>query len=197
MSLLIVRKSCLSFLLVTMLLAMVAGQASAQGQSGSHPPHGGGGQGGDGAQGPGGQGGGEDQGGGSSKKDQKKVNKDADKLAEKAEQTAGALGRDVVFCILAAHTTGVGTAQELKDKFGGLTDVPFGQFVAAVLMADRIDKPLDDILAKLKDGKSLGQIAKEFNVNMGELRKGFGEFRSELARSMTNPPTKDCFKTTP
>ncbi|HEX8089051.1 MAG TPA: hypothetical protein VF762_09375 [Blastocatellia bacterium] len=194
MSLRIVWRSCLSLLLATALLAIIAGQVPAQGQSGNHPPHGGGGN---DAQGPGGQAGGGDQGGGSSKKDQKKVNKDADKLARKAEQTADELGRDVVFCILAAHTSGVGTAQELKDKFNGLTDVPFGQFVAAVLMADRIDKPLDDILAKLKDGKSLGQIAKEFDVNMGELRRGFGEFRSELARSMTNPPTKDCFKTTP
>lgn len=194
MTLRIVWKSCLSLLFASMLFAVFAGQVLAQGQSGNHPPHG---AGGDGGQDAGGQSGGEDQDGGGSKKDQKKVNKDADKLAKKAEQTANELGRDVVFCILAAHTTGVGTAQELKDKFNGLTDFPFGQFVAAVLMADRIDKPLDDILAKLKDGKSLGQIAKEFDVNMGELRKGFGEFRSELARSMTNPPTKDCFKTTP
>ncbi|HSB10967.1 MAG TPA: hypothetical protein VLM38_15880, partial [Blastocatellia bacterium] len=165
---------------------------------------GGGGQGSGGGQGTGGQGGGGGQGSGgsqtgSTKKDQKKLNKDANKLAAKAEQAADALGRDVVFCILAAHTTDVGTAQELKDLFEGLTDVPFGQFVAAVLMADRIDKPLADILSKLTgdDAMSLGQIAKEFDVDMGELRQGFGEFRSELARSMTNPPTKDCFATTP
>ena len=131
-----------------------------------------------------------------SKKDQKQVNKDASKLAGKADEAAHELGRDVVFCILAAHTTGVGTGQELKDKFNALEDFPFGQFVAAVIMADRIDKPLDDILMKLKEGMSLGQIAKEFDVNMGELHQGFGEFRSELARSMTNPPTKDCFKPT-
>jgi len=28
---------------------------------------------------------------------------------------------------------------------------------------------------------------------MGEVRSEFGQFRSELARSTTNPPTKDCF----
>ncbi len=125
-----------------------------------------------------------------------KVDKDARKLAKTAEQAGKGIGRDAVFCVLAAHTTDVGTAQALKDKFATLEDVPFGQFVAAVLMADRIDKPLDEILLKLQDGKSLGQIAKEFDVDMGELRQGFGEFRSELARSMTNPPTKDCFNTT-
>jgi hypothetical protein len=125
-----------------------------------------------------------------------KVDKDAKKLAKTAEQAGKGIGRDAVFCVLAAHTTDVGTAQALKDKFNSLDDFPFGQFVAAVLMADRIDKPLDEILLKLQDGKSLGQIAKEFDVDMGELRQGFGEFRSELARSMTNPPSKDCFATT-
>jgi cell division protein ZapA (FtsZ GTPase activity inhibitor) len=132
-------------------------------------------------------------------KDQKKLDKEAQKLEDKAEQAAKDLGRDVVFCILAAHTTGVGTAQELKDKFSALTDLPFGQFVAAVIMADRIDKPLDDILSMLtgEDKKSLGQIAKGFDVDVSDLRQGFGEFRSELARSTTNPPTRDCFATTP
>jgi hypothetical protein len=64
-------------------------------------------------------------------------------------------------------------------------------------MADRIDKPLDEILAMLEEGKSLGEISKFFDVDVSELRRGFGEFRSELARSMTNPPTRDCFGTTP
>ena len=89
------------------------------------------------------------------------------------------------------------TAQELKAKFDALIDFPFGQFVAAVLLADRIDKPLDDIIAKLVAGMSIGQITKEADMNMGEVRSGFGQFRSELARSQTNPPTKDCFKSTP
>ena len=92
---------------------------------------------------------------------------------------------------------GIGTAQELKDKFEALTDVPFGQFVAAVIMADRLDVSLDDILAMLMDGESLGRISRDFDVDVSELRKGFGEFRSELARSMTNPPTRDCFTTSP
>jgi cell division protein ZapA (FtsZ GTPase activity inhibitor) len=54
------------------------------------------------------------------------------------------------------------------------------------------------ILALLtgEESMSLGQIAKELDVDVSELRKGFGEFRSELARSMTNPPTRDCFTTT-
>lgn len=87
----------------------------------------------------------------------------------------------------------------MKDKFTALTDVPFGQFVAAVIMADRLDVPLDDILSMLtgEDSKSLGQIAKEFDVDVSELRQGFGEFRSELARSTTHPPTRDCLTTNP
>jgi hypothetical protein len=131
------------------------------------------------------------------KQEMKQVNKEANKLANKAEETADQIGRKVVFCILAAHTTGVGTALELKAKFEALTDFPFGQFVAAVLLADRIDKPLDDIIAKLIAGDSIGQITKDADVNMGEVRSHFGEFRSELARSQTNPPTKDCLTSTP
>jgi S-methylmethionine-dependent homocysteine/selenocysteine methylase len=133
------------------------------------------------------------QGQGKDKKEEKKLEKEARKLAKKAEDAEKELGRNVVFCILAAHTD-VGTAQELRDKYESLTDFPFGQFVAAVLMADRTDIPLADILGKLEEGKSIGQIAKEARVNMGELRRGLGQFRSELARSITNPPTRDCFQ---
>src|SRR5712692_5374749 len=110
-----------------------------------------------------------------SKQDMKQLNKEANKLEAKADEAA----------------------DQLKSKFNSLTDFPFGQFVAAVLLADRIDKPLDDIIAKLVAGMSIGQITKEADINMGEVRSGFGQFRSELARSETNPPTKDCFKTTP
>lgn len=133
-----------------------------------------------------------------SKKEEKKLDKEARKLKDKAEETGRELGRDVVFCILAAHTD-VGTAQELREKFNSLTDFPFGQFVAAVLLADRLDDAdlsLDVILQKLSDGMSLGQIIKEAKASMGEVRKGFGQFRSELARAMTNPPTRDCFSAT-
>lgn len=133
------------------------------------------------------------QGQGKDKKEEKKLEKEARKLAGKAEDAEKQLGRNVVYCILAAHTD-VGTAQELKDAYESLTDFPFGQFVAAVLMADRTDIPLADILSKLEEGKSIGQIAKEARVNMGELRRGMGQFRSELARSITNPPTRDCFE---
>src|SRR5215213_2715587 len=134
--------------------------------------------------------------GGKKQKEEKNVDKDAKKLGDTAEKTARRLGRDAVFCILAAHTSveGYDTAQQLKDKYASLGDFPFGQFVAAVLMADRTDLSLDAILTKLQDGMSLGQIAKESGANLGELRGGFGQFRSELARSMTNPPTSDCFK---
>ena len=89
----------------------------------------------------------------------------------------------------------MGTAQQLKDKFISLSNFPFGQFVAAALLADRVDKPLDDIIAKLVAGMSIGEITQEFGANMGEVRSEFGQFRSELARSTTNPPTTDCFKT--
>lgn len=126
------------------------------------------------------------------KQEMKQLNKEANKTGAKAEETSDQLGRNVVFCILAAHTTGVGTAQQLRDKFGTLTDFPFGQFVAAVLLADRIDKPLDDIIAKMVAGMSIGQITKEADENMGEVKNHFGQFRSELARSQTNPPT-NCF----
>jgi len=131
------------------------------------------------------------------KQEMKQVNKEANKTGAKAEETADQLGRKVVFCILAAHTTGVGTALELKGKFDALTDFPFGQFVAAVLLADRIDMSLDAIIADLVGGMSIGQITREADVNMGEIRGHFGQFRSELARSITNPPTKDCLNSTP
>jgi len=126
------------------------------------------------------------------KQEMKQLNKEANKTGAKAEETADQLGRNVVFCILAAHTTGVGNAQQLRDKFNALQDFPFGQFVAAVLLADKIDKPLDEIIMKLVDGMSIGQITKEADENMGEVKSHFGQFRSELAHSQTNPPT-NCF----
>lgn len=137
-----------------------------------------------------------------SKKEEKKLDKEAKKLAKTAEKAGKGLGRDAVFCVLAAHTTidGFQTAQDLKTKFESLTDFPFGQFVAAVLLVDRLDKEgfgLNDVIAKLEAGMSIGQITKEAGVSMGEVRKGFGEIRSELARSINNPPTKDCFNTAP
>lgn len=131
------------------------------------------------------------------KQELKQLNKEANKTGAKAEQAADQLGRKVVFCILAAHTTDVGSAEELRGKFEALTDFPFGQFVAAVLLADRIDMTLDAIIADLVAGMSIGQITKAADVNMGEIRSHFGQFRSELARSLTNPPTKDCFESTP
>jgi hypothetical protein len=137
-----------------------------------------------------------------SKKEEKQLDKEAKKLKNTAEEAAHGLGRDAVFCVLAAHTSisDFETAQLLKTKFESLADFPFGQFVAAVLLVDRLDKEgfgLDAVLAKLEAGMSIGQITKEAGVNMGEVRKGFGQMRSELARSMNNPPTRDCFETTP
>jgi len=137
------------------------------------------------------------QGKSAAKQEMKQLNKEANKTGNKAEEAAEQLGRKVVFCILAAHTTDVGTALELKAKFDALTDFPFGQFVAAVVLADRIDESLDNIIAKLVAGMSIGQITKEADVNMGEVRSHFGQFRSELARSLTNPPTKNCLNSTP
>jgi len=126
------------------------------------------------------------------KQEMKQLNKEANKTGAKAEEAADQLGRNVVFCILAAHTTGVGTAVQLKAKFESLTDFPFGQFVGAVLLADRIDMSLDEVITKMLAGMSIGQITKEADVNMGEVKSHFGQFRSELARSQTNPPT-NCF----
>ena len=85
---------------------------------------------------------GKSEGKGNSKKEEKKLDKEATKLAKSAEKTGKGLGRDAVFCVLAAHTTidGFETAQDLKTKFESLTDFPFGQFVAAVLLVDRLDK---------------------------------------------------------
>jgi hypothetical protein len=138
---------------------------------------------------------------GNTKKDEKKLNKDANKLANTAEEAGEALGRKSVFCVLAAHTSipDFETAEQLKAKFDSLTDFPFGQFVAAVLLVDRLDKEgfgLNEVIAKLQGGMSIGQITKEADVNMGEVRGHFGQFRSELAHSMTNPPTKNCFSST-
>src|SRR5215212_4201843 len=140
-------KAHFALLIVASMLFAAAGQASAAGKSG---------------------------GPGNSTKDEKQLNKESKKLGDKAEDAADQLGRDVVFCILAAHTSGVGTAQQLKDKFTALTDFPFGQFVAAILLADRLDSAdltLDAILAKMKDGMSIGQITKEADVSMGEVRR--------------------------
>lgn len=167
----LISKAAIAFVFAMVLVATTAGRSFAQGQ-------------------------GNGNGNGNSKKDEKQLNKEANKTANKAEEAANELGRDSVFCILAAHTTGVGTAQQLRDKFNALQDFPFGQFVAAVLLADRIDKPLDEILMQLQDGKSIGKITREADVNMGDVRQGYGQFRSELAHSMTNPPTKNCFQTT-
>ncbi len=168
-------KLYMSLLLAAVMFCAAAGQSFAQGQGG---------------------------GKGNSKKEAKKLDKEAKKMEKTAEKAAHGLGRDAVFCVLAAHTTlpDFETAQQLKTKFESLTDFPFGQFVAAVLLADRLDKEgfgLNEILAKIAAGMSIGEITKEADVNMGEVRKGFGEFRSELARSMTNPPTKNCFATAP
>lgn len=139
---------------------------------------------------------------GNTKKEEKKLDKEAKKLAKTAEKSGKGLGRNVVFCVLAAHTTieGFETAQDLKTKFESLTDFPFGQFVAAVLLVDRLDKQgfgLNEVIAKIEAGMSIGEITEEAGVNMGEMRRGFGEIRSELARSMNNPPTRDCFQAAP
>ncbi|HEV8484185.1 MAG TPA: hypothetical protein VGV87_11630 [Blastocatellia bacterium] len=166
----ILRVKSIAAIIIAALLLTAGGQALAQGQS---------------------------QGKKAEKQEQKKLDKEARKLESTAEEAAQGIGRDAVFCILAAHTTDVGTAQQLKDKFNTLTDFPFGQFVSAVLLADRSDLTLAEILTKLQAGMSIGQITKEAGENMGEVRSHFGQFRSELARSTTNPPTRDCFSTTP
>lgn len=123
------------------------------------------------------------------KKAQKKLDKEARKLAEQADEAGAHLGQDKILCILAAHTANrFGNAQELKDKLTG-NNVPFGQFVSAVFMASEGRLNFDDTLKAFSEGKSLGKIANERGLDMGDLRRGFGQFRSEIARAMTNPPT--------
>jgi hypothetical protein len=170
-----IPRRILTSLVVVALILLASGEGLAQGKSG-------------------GKGKGKDK---QEQKEQKKLEKEAKKLEKQAAKAERGLGRDVVFCVLAAHTD-VGTAQELRDKFNSLTDFEFGQFVAAVLLADALDNPefsLDVIIMKLQEGTPLGQIIKEAKENMGEVRSALGRFRAELARSMTNPPTRDCFST--
>jgi hypothetical protein len=165
--------SSIALAFAAVLLVGTPGRAFAQGQGGGHGN------------------GGSHQGQGASHR----ADRAAERLATTTDRAANALGQDAVFCILAAHTTDVGTAQELKDRFASLSGVPLGQFVGAVILADRLDVSLDDVLTKLQAGESLGQISTEAGVNLGEVRREFGQFRSELARSITNPPTRDCFAT--
>jgi hypothetical protein len=126
---------------------------------------------------------------GKDKKAQKKLDKEARKLAEQADEAGAQLGQDKILCILAAHTANsFGNAQELKSKLTE-NNIPFGQFVSAVFMASEGRLNFDDTLKAFSEGKSLGQIAKERGLDMADLRKEFGQFRSEIARAMTNPPT--------
>lgn len=130
----------------------------------------------------------------------KQVNKEGRKLSGKAEQAADTVGQNPIFCLLAAHTD-LGTGPELKDKFLGLDGaLSFGDFVAAVVMADISDIPLDDIIDKLKDGLTLGEIGKEAGLDvdeMGDIHRGFADFRLDVIHTMTHPPTTDCFAVAP
>lgn len=125
----------------------------------------------------------------------KQVNKEGRKLSAKGEQAAETVGRNAIYCLLAAHTD-VGTGQELKDKFEGLTDVTFGAFVAAVFMSEITEIPVDDIIAALQDGRTFGEIGRDEGADMGEIHRGFADFRLEVIRTMTHPPTRDCFAAT-
>lgn len=125
------------------------------------------------------------------KKEQKQLDKEAKKLEKQADKGAKKIGHDKILCVLAAHTAeDFGDATVLKQKLEE-SGAPFGLFVAAVYFAFQGDLDLDETLAALKEGKSLAQIAKEKELDMADLRQGFGQFRSEIARAMTNPPT-DC-----
>lgn len=129
----------------------------------------------------------------------KQINKEARKLAGKADKAAARIGQNAVFCLLEAHTD-VGTAAELKEKFDALSDVSFGQFVVAVVMSEITELPLDDIIAELQEGVSFGDIAKEAGVGvevMGDVHRGLADFRGAVIQAMTHPPTVDCFEETP
>ncbi|HEU4388537.1 MAG TPA: hypothetical protein VFV34_12120, partial [Blastocatellia bacterium] len=58
----------------------------------------------------------------------KQINKEGRKLSGKAEQAADTVGRNAIYCLLAAHTD-QGTGPELKAKFEGLEGISFGDFV--------------------------------------------------------------------
>ncbi|HXG65108.1 MAG TPA: hypothetical protein VNO70_08365 [Blastocatellia bacterium] len=153
-------------LVLGLLLLLSAGQAFAQGGGGKD----------------------KDKDKGKDKKEQKKLDKEAKKLEKQAEKGAAKIGHDKILCVLAAHTTEeFGDATALKQKLEE-SGAPFGLFVAAVYFAFQGDLDLDETLMALKEGKSLAQIAKEKDLDMGDLRQGFGQFRSEIARAMTNPP---------
>src|ERR1044072_821599 len=66
---------------------------------------------------------GQSGGKGNSKKEQKQLDKEARKMEKTAEKASHGLGRDAVFCVLAAHTTlpDFETAQQLKTKYESLT----------------------------------------------------------------------------
>jgi hypothetical protein len=130
----------------------------------------------------------------------KQINKEGRKLSGKAEQAGNRVGQNAIFCLLAAHTD-LGTGPELKALFEAAEDdLTFGDFVAAVVMAEITDIPLDEILDKLIDGPSLGEIAKEAGLDvdeMGDIHRGFADFRGEVIQTMTHPPATDCFEVTP
>jgi hypothetical protein len=63
-------------------------------------------------------------------KEQKKLDKEAKKLEKKTGEVERGLGRDVVFCILAAHTD-VGTAEELKASLSPPCSWPTGSTILA------------------------------------------------------------------
>jgi hypothetical protein len=141
----------------------------------------------------GGQANGQGQGPKKEKKQPKQINKEARKLAGKSEQAAERIGRDAIFCLLAAHTD-IGDGPELKEMFEALEDVSFGDFVAAVTMAEITEIPLEEILERFQDGMSFGDIAREAGVDMGEVHRGMADFRLEVIQTMTHPPTTDCFE---
>lgn len=126
----------------------------------------------------------------------KQINKEARKLAGKADKAAAGIGQNAVFCLLAAHTD-VGTGPELKEKFDALTDFSFGDFVVAVVMSEITEISLDEIIAKIQDGLSFGEIAQQAGVGvdvMGDVHRGLADFRGDVIHALTHPPTTDCFE---
>jgi hypothetical protein len=126
----------------------------------------------------------------------KQINKEARKLAGKAEKAAAGIGQNAVFCLLAAHTA-LGTGPELKEQFEALEDVSFGEFVVAVVMSEITEIPLDEIITQLQEGVSFGEIAREAGVGvevMGDVHRGLADFRGDVIQALTHPPTTDCFE---
>jgi hypothetical protein len=110
--------------------------------------------------------------------------------------------REKAFCILAAHTSRVGTAAEIKQQYESFSassmavgeEDLFGVFTASTVAADSTETPLNEIVLQIRQGKSLGDIvatAKDQDV----IIVASEQLRSEFSRALANPRiVSNCFR---